>query len=94
MKKYIKKPLLTFWIIISISFLTDAQTHKFSNYTVKDGLSQSNGLCFFQDSESFLWVGTQKGLNKFDKKTGKFIIVEHLAENSLINNNSVYTIIL
>ena len=39
---------------------------QFDHYAVKDGISQSEILCIFQDSERYMWIGTQNGLNKFD----------------------------
>jgi len=36
------------------------------HYTMKDGLSTEYVFCVFQDSQGFLWMGTQGGLNKFD----------------------------
>ena len=39
---------------------------QFDHYGVADGISQSEILCIFQDSEGYMWFGTQNGLNKFD----------------------------
>ena len=39
---------------------------QFNHYGVADGISQSEILCIFQDSEGYMWFGTQNGLNKFD----------------------------
>jgi ligand-binding sensor domain-containing protein/signal transduction histidine kinase len=46
-----------------------AQQVNFKHYTVKEGISQSEIKCIFQDSEGFMWFGTQNGLNKFDGYT-------------------------
>ena len=43
-----------------------AQQVRFKHYSVKEGISQSEIKCIFQDSEGFIWFGTQNGLNKFD----------------------------
>ena len=42
------------------------QALQFSHYKVSEGLTQSEILCVFQDSEGYMWIGTQNGLNKFD----------------------------
>jgi len=39
---------------------------KFSRITSSYGLSNSNVRCILQDSQGFLWVGTEDGLNRFD----------------------------
>ncbi len=39
---------------------------RFDRFLVEDGLSQSAVLALHQDSEGFIWVGTQSGLNRFD----------------------------
>jgi ligand-binding sensor domain-containing protein len=42
---------------------------KFSNISIKDGLSQSSPNCIFQDSKGIMWIGTDDGLNKYDGYT-------------------------
>ncbi|MCK4746800.1 MAG: hypothetical protein KAT15_07195, partial [Bacteroidales bacterium] len=42
------------------------QLLQFDHYAVEDGVSQSEIICIFQDSEGYMWFGTQNGLNKFN----------------------------
>ena len=48
-----------------------AQTSEtiFNRYTVDDGISQSSVSCILQDSEGYIWFGTQDGINKFNGYT-------------------------
>ncbi len=39
---------------------------RFGHLSVESGLSQSSVLCMLQDSEGFMWFGTEDGLNKYD----------------------------
>ncbi len=39
---------------------------KFENLSVEQGLSQSTVRCILQDSQGFMWFGTEDGLNRFD----------------------------
>lgn len=45
---------------------TNAQTHYFENYSVKDGLAQSKVYCLLQDKQGYIWIGTENGASKFD----------------------------
>ncbi len=42
------------------------QNIKFEHLTVDDGLSFNQIFCILQDSEGFMWFGTEDGLNKYD----------------------------
>ncbi|MEJ2354171.1 MAG: two-component regulator propeller domain-containing protein, partial [Anaerolineales bacterium] len=42
---------------------------KFEHLSVEHGLSHSSVNCIFQDSQGFMWFGTDDGLNKFDGYT-------------------------
>ena len=62
---------MPFWLFLIIFFLfigipASAQQVNFKHYSVKEGISQSVIICIFQDTEGFIWFGTQYGLNKFD----------------------------
>ncbi|MFC2081399.1 two-component regulator propeller domain-containing protein [Bacteroidota bacterium] len=64
-------PVKTIAAVLGIFILCGLRTgfcqlHQFEHYAVEDGVSQSAINCIFQDSEGFMWFGTQNGLNKFD----------------------------
>jgi PAS domain S-box-containing protein len=39
---------------------------RFEHLTVDEGLSQNAGLALLQDSQGYLWIGSQDGLNRYD----------------------------
>jgi ligand-binding sensor domain-containing protein len=47
--------------LITIAPAASAQHLNFKNYTVADGLPQSQVLAVFQDSRGYIWVGTLGG---------------------------------
>lgn len=59
---------------------------RFDNYSLEDGLSQSTVFSILQDSEGYVWFGTEDGLNRFDGYS--FIVYKHDPEdlNSLSSN--------
>ena len=46
--------------------ITNGEYLRFDHYSVEDGLSQSTVFCILQDSQGYIWFGTEDGLNKFD----------------------------
>jgi len=42
------------------------QSLRFETISLEDGLSQSTVFCILQDSQGFMWFGTEDGLNKYD----------------------------
>ncbi|WP_181898326.1 ligand-binding sensor domain-containing protein [Alteromonas aestuariivivens] len=42
------------------------QNIRFDRLSLVDGLSQESVLASFQDSDGYMWFGTQEGLNRFD----------------------------
>jgi ligand-binding sensor domain-containing protein/anti-sigma regulatory factor (Ser/Thr protein kinase) len=55
-------------IFFSLIFAcTNAQQYNFKNYSVKEGIAQSQVYCMLQDSRGYLWMGTRGGgITKFD----------------------------
>jgi signal transduction histidine kinase/ligand-binding sensor domain-containing protein len=78
-------------IIVNTFQLLSAQVPHFSHYKVSDGLSQSEILCIFQDSEGYIWFGTQNGLNKFDGYTFESFFNDP-SDSTTISNNWIFGI--
>jgi ligand-binding sensor domain-containing protein len=43
-----------------------SQKLSFRNYLVKDSLPSPIVCCIYQDSHGYMWIGTDKGLSRFD----------------------------
>ena len=63
-----------------------APTPRFTSLTAEQGLSHNAVRCILQDSQGFMWFGTQDGLNRYDGYT--FTIYRHRRSdpNSLSSN--------
>lgn len=62
---------------------TFAQQYIFRNYSVKEGIAQSQVYCMLQDSRGFLWMGTRGGgLTRFDGIN----FTSYTTKNGLPNN--------
>ncbi len=73
--------------LISTTFAySQENNHLFNHVTVEQGLSQSTINCIFQDSQGFLWFGTQDGLNKYDGYTFEIFKHNPLDTNSISHN--------
>jgi ligand-binding sensor domain-containing protein len=54
-------------IMLSVQpFFSIAQEFGFKQYTVQDGLAQSQVVSLYHDSKGYLWVGTKAGVSRFD----------------------------
>lgn len=53
-------------ILIALNSLGQSTHIEFDHYTTKEGLSNGYINSILQDSEGFMWIGTNNGLNRFD----------------------------
>lgn len=61
----IKKFFLSL-IFLLVSLFGVAQNIKFKRLSIEEGLSAVTVNSIFQDSQDFIWIGTQDGLNRYD----------------------------
>ncbi len=78
--------LFFLFTMIPLAFLS-AQEYSYKQYTVQDGLVQSQVLSIFQDSKGFLWVGTKGGVSRFDG-----ISFQNFTHKDGLPDNNVYRI--
>jgi ligand-binding sensor domain-containing protein len=55
-----------FLLITVTSYPSFCQEYSFTHYDIADGLASSTVYCITQDSEGFIWVGTEAGVCRFD----------------------------
>jgi len=72
----------------SVSKISAGQHLRFENISLEQGLSQSTVFSMLQDSQGFMWFGTEDGLNKYDGYT--FTVYKHDPDNpNRLSNNSI-----
>lgn len=73
-----------FIFLISLSHIALSQDFTFERITTKDGLSQNNVNCIFQDNRGFMWFGTNDGLNRYDGYDFKTFRLEDGLNSNLV----------
>jgi signal transduction histidine kinase/ligand-binding sensor domain-containing protein len=67
------------------------QQIRFEKISIEQGLSQSSVYSIYQDSQGFLWFGTEDGLNKFDGYN--FTVYRHDPDDPLsLSDNTILSI--
>ena len=81
-----KLALLCFFILFSAKL--QAQQYNFKNYSVREGVAQSQVYSLIQDSRGYLWMGTRGGgITRFDGVNFKTY-----TQKDGLNNNYVFCI--
>jgi signal transduction histidine kinase/ligand-binding sensor domain-containing protein len=86
----IQPVLLCFCLFYGINFIS-GQSLNFDHYSVENGISQSEIICIRQDSEGYIWIGTQNGLNRFDGYTFEKYFYDP-SDNHTISSNWIFDI--
>ncbi len=69
-------------ILCCSMFISIAQQYTFIQYSLREGLAQSQVRCLFQDSRGFIWAGTLAGASKFDGRNFR----NYDRQQGLLNN--------
>lgn len=73
-------------LLVCLSAALYSQKYNFVNWTVEDGLIQSQASAICQDNFRQLWIGTAGGMSRFDgKKFTAYTIQEGLVSNRIIS---------
>ncbi|MGK7393727.1 MAG: hybrid sensor histidine kinase/response regulator transcription factor [Candidatus Cyclobacteriaceae bacterium M3_2C_046] len=68
-----------------------AEEIPFEYLNTSNGLSQNTVNCIMQDSQGFIWIGTNDGLNRYDGY--EFITYQHnFQDSTTLSDSKVYTI--
>lgn len=80
---FLRQSLLYGGVLYLLSFLSlSAQQYSFINFSIEDGLAQSQVQTIYQDDKGYLWMGTYGGLSRYDGKS----FVNFSKENGLLDN--------
>src|SRR3954462_3131436 len=81
-----KNSLIVLITSLFISLAGFSQQYNFHNYSVKDGVAQSQVYCLLQDSRGYLWMGTQGGgITCFDGVNFKTYSVKEGLSNNYVS---------
>lgn len=87
LKKLIATTLVGITVLTPINKLSYAQSKNliFNNINIEQGISQSTIEAIFQDSEGYIWLGTNDGLNRYNGYEFKIYNYEEY-QNSISHN--------
>ena len=87
LKKLITTTLVGITVLTPINKLSYAQSKNliFNNINIEQGISQSTIEAIFQDSEGYIWLGTNDGLNRYNGYEFKIYNYEEY-QNSISHN--------
>ena len=78
---------LVFFSVFFIVIFANAQQYNFINYSIEDGLVQSQVRSICQDDDGYIWVGTLGGLSQFNSTSFK-----NYSTNDGLLNNQINTV--
>ena len=87
-----RKLAAVIWPLFLLMAFFVSAGNRFERFTIDQGLSQNTVTSVLQDSQGFLWVGTQNGLNRYDGY--KFRTFYYDAENiNSLSSSYVFALI-
>ncbi|MGL5754871.1 MAG: ligand-binding sensor domain-containing protein [Paraclostridium sp.] len=84
--------ILTIFFIFNMVFINSTGVGyaysdiNFRNITIEDGLSQASVETLYQDSDGYIWIGTNDGLNRYNGHDFRLYSYEGKNRDSIVNN--------
>jgi signal transduction histidine kinase/ligand-binding sensor domain-containing protein/CheY-like chemotaxis protein/AraC-like DNA-binding protein len=75
------------WLLSVYTPVAGQTPYVFRHLNVENGLSNNNVKAILKDSEGFLWIGTDNGLNRYDGYNFKVYQPKEKDSNSLLSND-------
>jgi signal transduction histidine kinase/ligand-binding sensor domain-containing protein/DNA-binding response OmpR family regulator len=97
-KANLKKNYPFIFILVALAFFSSIvpvfadNTYYLRSLQVEDGLSQNMVYCILQDSQGFMWFGTQDGLNRYDGQNVK-VYKKDPKDPKSIGSNGLFSLI-
>ena len=82
--------LLFFFVGIAQPILSQSPYYYYKQLGIKEGLSQSKVQCVLNDHRGYLWIGTESGLNCYDRDHLKQYLHRPGDEKTLPSNNITF----
>jgi methyl-accepting chemotaxis protein/ligand-binding sensor domain-containing protein len=79
-------PFVLILVGLTVTLSLEARSLRFRHLTAEDGLSKSLVRALLQDSRGFMWLGTGKGLDRYDGYSFRVYERTRGNPNSLVNN--------
>ena len=89
MMKILFKIYVCFLLLVSCIPVAESQTtsYYYKQLGIKEGLSQSRVQCILNDHRGYLWIGTESGLNCYDRDHLKHYLHRPEDESTLPSDN-------
>lgn len=92
MIKIIQKIYLLLFLLLVVTQPTRSQSpfYYYKQLGIKEGLSQSKVQCVLNDHKGYLWIGTESGLNRYDRDHLKQYLYQPNSDGALVSNNITF----
>lgn len=75
------------WLLPAYLSVGSQEQYSFRHLNIENGLSSNNVTALLKDSEGYLWIGTDNGLNRYDGYSIKVYLPKKNVPNSILTND-------